>query len=276
MSYEFEFDGIDWQDRGYFGVPVPGAAIGFPEDPMAEPWLAWAVALREAKAGNFRYLPAILQVYEASNDSFDALLDQLILNLIGDAGPSSIFSPIEHRAKHGPTVRQAIAACGSLWQRGRLSDALVILDCYERVMGAESSVMLPIFVSDMLDDEEVHIVRPRSVDDLDRYREGVMARFDVLERRLGSGQAFVLRGELFSVVRLARLTLNEVKAMPNPSILWRARFEASTGLDCTAFYRERSSQPLAAAAIVEEFLESPESKKYEDGVRYFFGHRIHD
>jgi hypothetical protein len=203
-------------------------------------------------------------------------LDQLILNLIGDAGPSSIFAPIEHRARHGPTVRQAIAACGCLWQRGRLSDALVMLDCYERVMGAEGSVMLPSLLSDMLDDDEGEIGRPRNVDELERYREQVIARVDVLEGRLGSSQAFVLRGELFSVVRLARLTLNEVKARPNPSILWRARFEASTGLDCTAFYRERTSQPLAAAAIVEEFLEGPESSQYEDGVRYFFGHRIGD
>jgi hypothetical protein len=276
MPYDFEFDGIDWQGRGYFGVPVPPDAIGFPDDPLAQPWRAWAVALREAKAGNFSYLPALLQAYEKSNDSFDALLDQLILNLIGEAGPSSMFSPVEHRAKHGPTVRQAIAACGSLWKRGMLSDASIILDLYERVMGAEGSVMLPIFLSDMLDDDETEIVPPRRADDLEKYREEVTARVEQLERRLGRSEVLVLRGEVFSVPRLARLTLNEVKAGPNPRISWRARFEASTGLDCTAFYKEGSAQPLAAAAIIEEFLEGPASRKYENGVRYFFSHRIPD
>ena len=47
--------------------------------------------------------------------------------------------------------------------------------------------------------------------------------------------------------------------------------------DWRGFYGKAGKlQPLSAAAIVEEFLESRESEKYEDGVRYFFGHRIPD
>ena len=42
------------------------------------------------------------------------------------------------------------------------------------------------------------------------------------------------------------------------------------------YKKEGVIQPLATAAILEEFLESPEAAKYEDGVRYFFGHRIPD
>jgi hypothetical protein len=55
---------------------------------------------------------------------------------------------------------------------------------------------------------------------------------------------------------------------------YRRRFEASTGIDCSGFYKDRNFQPLTAAAILEDFLESPEVARYEEGVRYFFGHRI--
>jgi hypothetical protein len=34
--------------------------------------------------------------------------------------------------------------------------------------------------------------------------------------------------------------------------------------------------PLAAAAILEDMLESGELERFEPGVRYFFGHRIPD
>jgi hypothetical protein len=53
--------------------------------------------------------------------------------------------------------------------------------------------------------------------------------------------------------------------------------EANTGLDCRGFYdRDFMLRPLAAAAIVEDFVESGEANKYLPGVRYFFGHRIPD
>ncbi|MEZ4271726.1 MAG: hypothetical protein R3C68_09935 [Myxococcota bacterium] len=57
---------------------------------------------------------------------------------------------------------------------------------------------------------------------------------------------------------------------------YRHKFEVATGIDCSEMFYERMPQPLVAAKIVEEFLESPDVDKYEDGVRYFFGHRIPD
>jgi hypothetical protein len=57
---------------------------------------------------------------------------------------------------------------------------------------------------------------------------------------------------------------------------WRRKFEASTGTNCMRFYGNGAIQPLEAAATVEDFLEGAEAGKYEDRVRYFFGHRIPD
>jgi hypothetical protein len=57
---------------------------------------------------------------------------------------------------------------------------------------------------------------------------------------------------------------------------FRRKFESSTGISCSSFFENGEFQPLAATAILEEFLEGPEVNNYDEGVRYFFGHRIQD
>jgi hypothetical protein len=54
----------------------------------------------------------------------------------------------------------------------------------------------------------------------------------------------------------------------------RHRFEASTGIDCRAFYKNDDVQPLAAAEILERFLESGAAARFVPGKRYFFGHEV--
>ncbi|NVB40421.1 hypothetical protein G6O69_21455 [Pseudenhygromyxa sp. WMMC2535] len=74
--------------------------------------------------------------------------------------------------------------------------------------------------------------------------------------------------------RLIALSTAKYKYLPS----WvRRRFEAATGIDCRAMFDPKVKgrwRPLQAAAIAERFLASPEAERYEDGVRYFFGHRI--
>lgn len=54
----------------------------------------------------------------------------------------------------------------------------------------------------------------------------------------------------------------------------RMCFEASTGIDCTAFYEQGRLQRLAALAVLEDFMEGGYAADFEPGVRYFFGHRV--
>lgn len=57
----------------------------------------------------------------------------------------------------------------------------------------------------------------------------------------------------------------------------RMFFEANTGICCKAFFGPHGEfLPMAAAAIVNRFLASENSKWYEPGVRYFFGHPLPD
>ena len=54
-------------------------------------------------------------------------------------------------------------------------------------------------------------------------------------------------------------------------------FEANSGVPCREFYSlALEFQPLAAAAVVEQFLDSDAPRRYEPGVRYFMGNRLDD
>jgi hypothetical protein len=83
----------------------------------------------------------------------------------------------------------------------------------------------------------------------------------------------LFEGEPVGARRLAEKLLVHLQMADLPEY-WRGRFEAMTGLDCSGFYKSGSLQPLTAAAIVEDFLESGDADKFEPGTRYFFGHRI--
>jgi hypothetical protein len=109
----------------------------------------------------------------------------------------------------------------------------------------------------------------------DRYRAAVLARRDELAEALGSERALVFHGELLSVTRVAARLL-EAARRPAFRTLYRRRFEAMTGIDCSPFYVRRQFQPLTAAALVEGFLEGPRAAEFRPGARYFFGHRIPD
>lgn len=53
--------------------------------------------------------------------------------------------------------------------------------------------------------------------------------------------------------------------------LMRRRFEASTGIDCTAFFKNGIFQALSAARVLEDYLGSAESARSRPGRKEFFG-----
>ncbi len=95
-----------------------------------------------------------------------------------------------------------------------------------------------------------------------------MNRYQALVEKFGDDQLLVLRGEKFGVVSLAKQILDRACRPFFRNDLSR-RFLASTGINGAQFYKNGVFQPLTTVAIVEEFLESTEAERYEDGVRYF-------
>jgi hypothetical protein len=165
--------------------------------------------------------------------------------------------------------------CSALHYRGKLADVPGILRAYERIAEFPDSDIVPVWLSNLLEPEDGVVsvqVRP---DDLPDYLKTVSDRYNELAAELGTDQVIVFRGARFGVVPLAQYVLRRIQH-PYVRDELRHRFEASTGIDCTGFYRNGDLRPLAAAVILEDFLASPAADAFEPGVRYFFGHRIPD
>ena len=271
MSSNFEFDMINFEGRGYFGCPVSLADAEFPRDPNTEPWLAWVVALDRAKQGNFAYVAHMLDLYNQG----DYVFQGLCCILLGDAGPDTCFPDIIKRIKTDWSAVAIVDFCKALIGRGKLADVPVLVDGYKRHVESKDMAIIPVWINDLIGSEATPIPQPQKFASLNGYIDYVKVRYRELVELFGTDQLLIFRGEKFSVVKLARC-IHSALRKPYFRIMFRHKFEASTGIDCTGFYLDGELQPLSAAAIVEDFLDGPEAEKFEDGVRYFFGHRILD
>jgi hypothetical protein len=272
MNKDFEMDGIDWTGKGYFGCPHPPPASKLPKDLMAEPWVLWLVAFDRAKKNDFTLMTGVIPLCKQTKDP---VLGQSASYLLGDAGTSTCFQTIIEELNTADNPGVILDFCRALHFRGRLSDVPVILRAYERIATFDDADIIPVWLSNLLESEDDMLSESEQFDDFNGYSASVMDRYQQLSNDFGMDQILVFRGEKFGVLALAKYILHRVREPFVRSEL-RHRFEAATGIDCSRFYKRGELQPLQAAATVEDFLESPEAAKYQDGVRYFFGHRIPD
>ena len=271
---EPEEDGLDendWRGKGYFNCPIP-ADIKLPRSPLTDPWLWWQMAVHRAKAGDFTLLPGLIEIALEADDHF---LEAACSLLLGDAGNSGCFEVIIRELIATSSTELTINFCDALATRGKLADVPIILDSYENIATIEDAAVIPSHLSKLLEPEVGAIADPSQFPSLDDYHAIVLNRYQELLDIFGTDQLLVLRGERFGVIPLAKQMLDRARRPYFPIDLSR-KFSTSTGIDSAQFYEKREFQPLTTAAIVEEFLESPEAAEYEDGVRYFFGHRIPD
>lgn len=116
--------------------------------------------------------------------------------------------------------------------------------------------------------------------DFPPYEALLLDKAKQLESRLPPGASAVFRNEPLSLPKIAELALDKVQRRRDSEILATARMllEAYTGRDMRGFWRldDYKLDQLAAAAMLEDMLESGELERFEPGVRYFFGHRIPD
>lgn len=274
MNTESNVRYIDWQADGYYGFPQTAARTR-PAPNLAERYKAWLTAFERATQGNFKLLPGLVELYLQSDDDF--ILQHLCATLLGDAGTPPCFERIIEVIEEGlpkfMRYETNVDFCDALFERGRLADVPLMLAVYEKHSSVDEAAIIPCYISELLEYPVTELAIPTEFKIEGAYRAAVMNRYEGLVAELGSNQQMVFAGKRFGVVPLAKLMLERFRE-PHVQPFWRQKFEASTGINCTEFYRDRVFQPLAASAIVEDFLESPEAANYEDGVRYFFGHRI--
>jgi hypothetical protein len=267
-------EALDWKRRGYFAPTLLPDDPKFTRDPDKNLWLRFADALNRTKRGDFNGTEVLFEVHEHAQLG---LIKWVCSQLMGDAGKQSQFRRLISELEESLDPDKASHYCNSLSTWGTLAAVPAILQSYERYHGFQDFESIPVYLSTILEPEWGPLVDKAEWENPDTYCDLVMRRCEELRQLYGSEQIPLLHGEQFGVVALARRMLRNLggshfeKAMQP---FYRRRFEASTGIDCSCFYQGREFQPLTVAALLEEFLESPEAARYEDGVRYFFGHRI--
>ena len=268
-----------WDNLGYFYSEPPPTNLLIPEALVCDdPWIVLAATLEYAKIG--RHAPIETLSKWISMDS-PPLLFRGSLEILVFAGTYATLQRLIPILREGPDfLREEI--CWAIGTGGHLWFVPHMLDGLERAERATVRQAIAAELSNMLEEKTGPIFSYRDYSPQE-YSDIVKTRMKKLQSQYGTDKLFVWRGKHYGVTALAihmqQLLLAKRKNLRQISAWFvelRQRFESYTGINCSAFYNNYEFQPLAAAAILEKFLESSEPEKYEEGVRYFFGHRILD
>lgn len=293
----FLYGTFDWNSNGYFLAYRP------PEDLVtakalnhANPLVQIAAITEFAKSGDFRHVQR-LERFIRDGDPLD--LAQLALWLVGDMGQGAELDLIGRAlAGKDPHLRwwAAEAACLS----GVVAFVAPMVEAWEHAETREQREGIGYLLSNLLEPAAGEIaassgiyIHPRMAV-LERRPELIEIWKGLNERRskevllpervavklaalqeehpgvtvLWRGAAWDVGGAAQSLLAIAR------DGRADDIRLWRHKLEAATGWDCRAFFRGGQANPLGIAAVIEDFLDSGQTEKYEPSVRYFFGHRI--
>ena len=267
-----------WRRSGYQLAGDPG--IDLLNDKYLHdlnPWIRIAAILERAKAGNFDVLSLLIREIQDSNSL--AFTDACRL-LLGQAGPSSCIRKFLETFTHEIyvlrdwTIQETVALV--------LNESLLLwtipamLNVFLKATKRDDAIIIPHLFSELMEREHgpIYEVESSGIE----FKKLVLLQYQELVVRMQSDQLPVLRGNLFSVAETAKRLYDCLTASGGRPEVRRERavFEAVTGIDCRRFYENGNLQPLAAAAIVEDFLSSQYLTSFEPGVRYFFGHPIPD
>jgi hypothetical protein len=262
---------LDWRRGGYFFDA--GLLKTSPRE-----WQHWAHILDRAKRGDFTDTPSLLDVFFSTENR---LLRDACCQLLGDAGSTEAIrkTAMLLRARFADLDPiggdDALDLANALAVHGQLLFIPEILLIFEWNLGLSDSRIFALLLSRMLEMEWGPIAQcPRREEEFPEYRDKVRGRTREFALDLGSEQAYVFMGQALNVPGIARLLLRNLGSSHFEEAsqwLLRHRFEASTGINCTSFFREDRFQPLTAAVVLEEFLSSSDATQFVPGHKYFFG-----
>ncbi|GJL49599.1 MAG: hypothetical protein NPIRA01_08260 [Nitrospirales bacterium] len=277
MKGTFYADHLDWTSYGYSFIPILANDPELSMDPNSSAWIRLEEIVNRSKLGNFTELNQVIAMYYTSQLGW--VLKRTCIEVLGDISTTSIFHRMMADLKGYFDPDKAIDFCSAFRAWGSLSAVPTIAFQYHKFKGFDDFKVVPLFLSSLLESEWGPISNAPGADDIDEYYDIVMMRYNELKKRFGTDQVIVFNGKLFGVIPLANLALTRLSDSPFDRTFqrfFRRRFEASTGINCTALFADGIFQGLKAAEMIERFLGSSEAARYEDGVRYFFGHRIPD
>lgn len=263
---------VDWEGADYHGFPISTPRHSYPLEEEGEValWAQFESVLAEAKHGNFSGVRRLLTIY----DSADWLLSGACADLMGEIGNRQFFDELRPAVTSilDPTYSVDLGRSLAVW--GHLSAVPTLLETLAKISEFIDAPDLVEMLSFMLEPEPGELGDSDGLKDIAAYSAKVRQQADAIASRLGTVDAIVMFGDLLSIDKLVSVIRDRLTqgGLFNPYL--RHRFEATTGVDCSGFYKDGVLQSLQALAILQEFEELGEAKKYEPGRRYFFGHPI--
>jgi hypothetical protein len=198
--------------------------------------------------------------------------------LMGDAGAAAELQSLIQCIESAPEGIRA-DACDAVSYMGSLKPIPAMLRAREQVSRVQHREVILYAIARLLEGDEGPISNDahESEEELRAYVERECTRLEAEHGTdsLWEGRVFDVRTLASEMDALLRRIHEEIGAS-GLFIALRHKFEASTGVDCSGFYRDGRLQPLTALSIIEDFLASDGAAAFEAGVRYFFGHRIPD
>jgi hypothetical protein len=261
-----------WDARGYHAFPLTDQDRL--DDPETFPaWQAFDQLLESAKMGRFHEVEMLIDWH---NESEDWVIRGAFVKLLGDAGQGRVLRDLLANVYPTCDIVDQYDYGEAFVNWTSLSAIPALIELYSADSESQDAKFIPLRLSRLLEAE------PGPIGDFPRngssaavagYHGIVMDKYEELCRTFGTRDAYVFRGGKLHVTSVAECILRDLQKQQFNQEM-RHKFEAMTGIDCSGFYVDRQLQPLAAAAIVEEFLDSGAGDKYEPGVRYFFGYPI--
>ncbi|WP_369943687.1 hypothetical protein [Xanthomonas medicagonis] len=267
-----------WKGRGYhYSSPVPDGVLSPDGCTSDDPWIALASIMECAKRGDYS---RIAQLRKWILDARSApTLVSACLGLTADAGLDPDLEFLAELLIDGPNylrIEASLAAqwSGVLWLIPFMVEAWCALDRRADRSSVEADI------SNLLDAREGEPAFFYTGLGKADYRKAVEARLADLKETCGTDRVAILAGEPVDVdkhvwrMRKALVPKGTDEWIDwSDFLLWRRKFEAYSGVDCSGFYDERAEfQPRNAAAILDRYMASP--RHFDVGERYFFGNLV--
>ena len=260
-----------WTANGYHAFPMMANDANVPDH---DKWIEFDALLAEAKMGDFQRIPMLA---ERMHEPGSWALWGQYAQLLGDAGSGKTLEQVLGSIPLGKDITAELYYANTLIYWGKLAVVPTLVDMFERYSFSEDAQYVGFGMSRLLEKESGEVADPPREDAggaVRDYCRTVRDQYDRLCDELGSDDVTVFRGEVIDIRAICRRMLEDLGGQRRSYEEMRHKFEATTGIDCSGFYQDGELRPLAVAALLEEFLESPAVAGYEAGERYFFGHRI--
>jgi len=259
-----------------------------------DPWKVLACTLANLQLGNFDVAAVPIGLMKRCDD---LVLWIACVDLVGYAAPTALVKSLFEQFSQPAYETRMRYICSAAFSAGGFWAVDQVIDIYLNSTNADEMRYLEFELSWLLEDESgglssgpklievrdaasLPFDRPELIPDIQAFAKLAKERATSLHKSsdVSSGLA-VCEGKPFNIQNVAEILLTRLRRGDGSHPVDRGRMllEATTGLDCHGFYSEKGLlQCLNATAIVEDYLESADSERYEPGLRYFFGHRIPD